>query len=194
MDYFSLFGIGIGLAMDAFAVCVTNGALTRKVTLKFAMKLALSFGFFQALMPLIGWAIGKAGESLIQSVSHWIALLLLGYLGSSMIRESYKKKTCGLINQKQDDISTKTLVILAVATSIDALATGIILPSEVGASTIPLMILSVLLIGLITFFLCLIGVAIGKRFGTFCSCRAETFGGIILIAIGVKIFIEHMFL
>lgn len=194
MDYVSLCGIGLGLAMDAFAVCITNGAITRKVTFWFALKLALCFGLFQSVMPLAGWLIGKAGESIISAVDHWIALILLSYLGVSMILEARKKKYCGVRDRRQDDVRLKTLLTLAVATSIDALATGILLPSAVGASTVLLMGVSVLLIGLITFVVCLIGVYIGKRFGAFCSCRAETFGGFVLIGIGIKIFIDHMFL
>lgn len=194
MDYFSLFGIGFGLAMDAFAVCITNGAITRRVTFWFAVKLALCFGLFQSVMPLLGWLIGKAGESVISAVDHWVALILLSYLGINMIREAQKKKNCGIRDRRQDDIKFKTLIMLAVATSIDALATGIILPSAVGASTFFLMGVSVFVIGAITFLICLAGVYIGKRFGSLCSCRAETFGGIVLIGIGVKIFIDHMFL
>ncbi|WP_411676637.1 manganese efflux pump MntP family protein [Caproicibacter sp.] len=194
MDYVSLCGIGFGLAMDAFAVCITNGAITKKVTLWFAMKLALCFGLFQSVMPLLGWMIGKAGESLISAVDHWVALILLSYLGIGMIREAHKKTYCGIHDRRQDDIKPKTLVALAVATSIDALATGIILPSAVGASTVFLMGVSVAVIGLITFFMCLTGVYIGKRFGTLFSCQAEYFGGAVLIGIGIKIFIDHVFL
>lgn len=194
MDYVSLCGIGLGLAMDAFAVCVTNGAITRKVTFWFALKLALCFGLFQSVMPLLGWLIGKAGESIISAVDHWIALVLLGYLGGSMILEARKEKCCGVRDCRQDDIRFKTLMALAVATSVDALATGILLPSAVGAATVPLMGVSVLLIGLITFAVCLAGVYIGKKFGALCSFRAETFGGGVLIGIGVKIFIDHVFL
>lgn len=194
MDYFSLVGIGSGLAMDAFAVCITNGAITKKVTPWFALKLALSFGIFQSVMPFLGWLIGKAGENIISAVDHWIALILLSYLGVSMIWEAHKKKFCGIRDRRQDDIKFKTLITLAVATSIDALATGIILPSAVGASSVLLMSESVLIIGLITFFICFAGVYIGKKFGTFCSCRAEYFGGFVLIGIGIKIFIDHVFL
>lgn len=194
MDYVSLCGIGLGLAMDAFAVCITNGAITKKLTPWFAIKLALCFGIFQSFMPLLGWLIGKAGESIISAVDHWVALLLLSYLGISMIWESHKKKHCGVLDRRQDDIKLKTLITLAVATSIDALATGIILPSAVGASTVFLMSVSVFIIGVITFIVCLAGVYIGKKFGAICSCRAEFFGGLVLIGIGVKIFIDHVFL
>lgn len=194
MDYVSLAGIAVGLSMDALAVSITNGAVTKKVTAAFSAKLALTFGLFQAFMPFLGWLIGKAGANFIGSIDHWIALLLLSYLGIQMILESRKKAKEGCGGTLRDDISLKTLLTLAVATSIDALATGILLPSAVGASTITLMLLSVGLIGLITFALCMAGVFIGKKFGCLCSSKAEILGGIVLIAIGLKIFIEHMFL
>ena len=194
MDYFSLCGIGLGLAMDAFAVCVTNGAVVRKVTWRFALKLALCFGAFQSLMPLFGWLIGKAGESIISAVDHWVALILLGYIGINMIVQARKNRKSGMTCRMRDDIRPKTLMALAVATSVDALAAGIILPSAVGASTGSLIGISVLIIGLITSAVCFLGVYIGRRFGALCSCRAETFGGAVLTGIGVKIFIEHMFL
>lgn len=193
MDYFSVFGIAVGLSMDAFAVSITNGALTKRVTSRFALKLAFCFGLFQSLMPMVGWLIGKAGENIINAVDHWVALILLGYIGGNMIVESRKKKRAGTECVRQDDIPLKTLLTLAVATSIDALATGVILPSAVGASTPFLMMVSVLLIGIITFVICFAGVYIGKRFGSFCAGRAEVIGGLVLIGIGVKIFIDHMF-
>lgn len=191
MDYVSLAGIAVGLSMDAFAVSITNGATTRRVNFGFAAKLAVMFGFFQALMPFLGWLIGSAGKDLIRSVDHWIALLLLAYLGIQMMLEARAKNNACEITQ--DDIRPKTLLMLAVATSIDALATGIILPSAVGASTVALMLLSVCLIGLITLFLCFAGVYAGKKFGCLLSNKAETLGGIVLIAIGIKIFVEHVF-
>ncbi len=194
MDYVSLIGIAIGLSMDAFAVSLTNGAVTRKVTPWFAVKLALSFGLFQAFMPFIGWLIGKAGAGFIDSVDHWIALILLGYLGIQMLIESYKKTKDGNIEVVRDGISNKTLFTLSVATSIDALATGVILPSAVKATTVLLMVTAVSMIGLITFLLCMIGVYLGKKFGDLFSSKAEIIGGIVLIAIGAKIFIDHMLL
>lgn len=193
MDYIALIGIAAGLSMDAFAVSITNGAVTKKVTLPFALKLAFCFGLFQAFMPMIGWMVGKAGETFIRSVDHWVALLLLGYLGLQMIVESRKKAHCGEFSAMQDNISLKRLVALAVATSIDALITGIILPTAVGASNFVLMFISIGIIGLITFIICLIGVYIGKKFGFLCSSKAEIVGGTVLLAIGLKIFIEHIF-
>jgi putative Mn2+ efflux pump MntP len=194
MDYFSLVGIAVGLSMDAFAVSLTNGAITKKVTLAFAVKLALCFGIFQAAMPMLGWMVGKVGENFINAVDHWVALILLAYIGIQMIVESRKKAHCGEFSGKQDNISFQKLIALAVATSIDALITGIILPSAVGASTIPLMLMSIGTIGIITFLICLIGVYIGKKFGILCSSKAEIVGGIVLLGIGIKIFIDHVFL
>lgn len=193
MDYIALIGIAAGLSMDAFAVSITNGAVTKKVTLPFALKLAFCFGLFQAFMPMIGWMVGKAGETFIRSVDHWVALLLLGYLGLQMIVESRKKAHCGEFSAMQDNISLKRLVALAIATSIDALISGIILPTAVGASNFVLMFISIGIIGLITFIICLIGVYIGKKFGFLCSSKAEIVGGTVLLAIGLKIFIEHIF-
>lgn len=193
MDYISLIGIAVGLSMDAFAVSITNGAVTRKVTPSFAFKTAFSFGAFQAIMPVIGWAVGKAGEQFISAVDHWVALLMLGFLGIQMILESRKKEGEDKLNVKQDDISLQRLISLAIATSIDALITGVILPTAVGASTAPLMLLSIGMIGSITFLICFAGVYIGKKFGHLFSSKAEIIGGTVLIGIGVKIFIEHMF-
>lgn len=193
MDYISVCGIAVGLAMDAFAVSITNGAVTKKVTPRFALKIALCFGLFQSVMPTIGWLVGKAGESFISAVDHWIALILLSYLGTNMILESRKKKKQNAECVRQNDIPLRTLLTLGIATSIDALATGIILPSAVHASTPFLMMISVLIIGLITFVISYAGVYIGKKFGTILAGRAEIIGGIVLIGIGVKIFIDHMF-
>ena len=196
MDMVSLVGIAVGLAMDAFAVCITNGAVCKRenVNARFALRLAVSFGFFQAMMPTIGWLIGKAGESLISSVDHWIALILLGYLGGRMIYESVKKRKAGEEEEcRIDSVSFRTLMALSLATSIDALATGIILPSAVGAGSLPLMLIAVGAIGLITLCIAFAGVFLGKTFGTLIAGKAENLGGVVLIGIGVKIFVEHMF-
>lgn len=191
MDYLSLLGIAVGLAMDAFAVSIANGAACQKLRPRFALKLGIVFGLFQAAMPVIGWGIGRVGEAIITSIDHWIALILLGFLGGKMIFEVIRG---GEENaESRDDIPWKTLLLLGIATSIDALATGIILPSAVGAESVWLMLLSVGVIGVITFGMCFIGTFLGKKFGTFLSNKAEIFGGIVLIGIGVKIFIEHMF-
>ena len=190
MDIVALAGIAVGLSMDAFAVSVTNGAVCQKANLRFALKLALSFGFFQALMPTIGWLAGKAAENFISSVDHWVALILLCFIGTQMLVEAFKNEQD---EECRMDVPLKTLMALSIATSIDALATGIILPSAVGASTIPLMLSAVGIIGFITFVICIAGVYLGKKFGAMLSKKAEILGGLVLIVIGLKIFIEHMF-
>ena len=155
MDHLSLLGIAVGLAMDAFAVSVANGAAARRVKPAFALKLAVSFGVFQSLMPFIGWLVGKAGEAIISSVDHWIALILLGFLGIQMLREARKRDDGD--ETLQEDVPWRRVLTLAVATSIDALATGVLLPSAVGADTVARMLLSVGEIGLVTLVLCFFG-------------------------------------
>ena len=190
MDHLSLLGIAVGLAMDAFAVSVANGAAARRVKPAFALKLAVSFGVFQSLMPFIGWLVGKAGEAIISSVDHWIALILLGFLGIQMLREARKRDDGD--ETLQEDVPWRRVLTLAVATSIDALATGVLLPSAVGADTVARMLLSVGEIGLVTLVLCFFGVYLGRKFGELLRTRAQVVGGVVLIAIGVKIFVEHM--
>lgn len=189
MDTVALAGIAVGLSMDAFAVSVTNGAVQKKVTPSMALRMAGFFGFFQGFMPFLGWLIGKAGESFIGNIDHWIALILLGFIGIQMIVESRRKDE----DSEPDELNVRRLTALAIATSIDALATGIILPTAVRANTVLLMVLSVCLIAAITFILCLIGVWVGKKFGDLLSGKAELLGGIVLVLIGVKIFCDHMF-
>lgn len=189
MDTVALAGIAVGLSMDAFAVSVTNGAVQKKVTPSMALRMAGFFGFFQGFMPFLGWLIGKAGESFIGNIDHWIALILLGFIGIQMIVESLRKDE----DSEPEELNVRRLTALAIATSIDALATGIILPTAVRANTVLLMVLSVCLIAVITFILCLIGVWVGKKFGDLLSGKAELLGGIVLVLIGVKIFCDHMF-
>ena len=189
MDTVALAGIAVGLSMDAFAVSVTNGAVQKQVTPSMALRMAGFFGFFQGFMPFLGWLIGKAGESFIGNIDHWIALVLLGFIGIQMIVESRRKDE----DSEPDELNGRRLTALAVATSIDALATGIILPTAVRANTVLLMVLSVCLIAVITFVLCLVGVWVGKKFGDLLSGKAELLGGIVLVLIGVKIFCDHMF-
>ena len=198
MDYIAVIGIAVGLAMDAFAVSVTNGAIVKNFKPSFAIKIAAAFGIFQFMMPVIGWIVGKAGQQLIESVDHYIAFILLLLIGGNMLIEAIKdriKEYKGEEVQKKDNktaTSTKTLLLMAVATSIDALATGVILPSAVGASTIMLLV-AVLMIGVITFVISFAGVYLGKKFGSLLSNKAEILGGIVLIGIGTKILIEHLF-
>lgn len=192
MDYISVIGIAIGLAMDAFAVSVSNGATTKNLKLPYALKLSLFFGGFQLLMPVIGWFAGKAGENFISQVDHWVAFILLAFIGGKMIVDYIKEKKEEISTDKKDRLSNKTMLMLAIATSIDALATGIILPSAVGASTFELMLVSVIIIGVLTFIICMAGVYLGKAFGALLSRHSTLFGGVMLVLIGGKILFEHL--
>lgn len=192
MDYFSVVGIALGLSMDAFAVSVTNGALTEKIKIPYVLKLTGCFGLFQMVMPIAGWLVGKAGESFISAVDHWVAFILLTIIGVKMISDSIPEIKDKTIPEKQECLSEKTIVALAIATSIDALATGVILPSAVGANTLLLMFISVVLIGVITFIICIAGVYLGKIFGYFISKHTGIAGGTVLIIIGIKILAEHL--
>lgn len=199
MDYIAVVGIAVGLAMDAFAVSVTNGAVVKNFKPSFALKIAATFGIFQFMMPVIGWVVGKAGQELIENVDHYIAFVLLALIGGNMLIEAIKsrKQMSKDGEVKKEDsktaASTKTLLLMAVATSIDALATGVILPSAVGASDWILMLTAVLMIGAITFIISFVGVYLGKKFGALLSNKAEIIGGLVLIGIGTKILIEHLF-
>lgn len=182
MGLLELFLIAIGLSMDAFAVAVCKGLNMRRIQVKQSLIIALFFGAFQALMPLIGWFLGKQFEQYITSFDHWIAFLLLAYIGGKMIREAMgeeEPQSCGF--------DLKELFMLAIATSIDALAVGItfaFLKVEIFSS--------IALIGCTTFVLSLIGVVIGNRFGSRYQRKAELTGGVILILIGLKILLEHL--
>lgn len=196
MDIIALLGISVGLAMDAFAVSITNGTTYRKCTVWQALKIALFFGMFQAFMPMLGWLAGNAFSRFISEVDHWIAFILLGFIGGRMIWEAIKskKETGADVPRDGQFASTKTLLLLAVATSIDALATGLILPSAVGASSWLLMLIAVGTIGALTFVISLCGVYIGKKCGAIFSNKAEILGGVVLVLIGIKILVDHLFL
>ncbi len=187
MGYFTLFFIALGLAMDAFAVSVSNGICYRKAGFKEAFNTALTFGVFQALMPLIGYFAGRTVSDAVASIDHWIALIMLSFIGGSMIVGAVKD----MKNPKQESCkeycTTKDLLVQGVATSIDAFAVGIsfaVIDTNI--------FVAVALIGVVTFICCMIGVLVGKSFGAFMKDKAEIFGGCILILIGLKIFIEHM--
>lgn len=182
MGCFELFLIGIGLSMDAFAVAVCKGLGMRRIEGRQTLVIALFFGGFQALMPLIGWALGRQFEGYITSFDHWIAFLLLAYIGGKMVWEAL---------QGEESVSAgfdlKELLMLAVATSIDALAVGItfaFLRVEIFSA--------ISIIGCTTFGLSLAGVIIGNCFGSRYQQKAEITGGIILILIGLKILLEHL--
>ncbi|MEM0360660.1 MAG: manganese efflux pump MntP family protein [Candidatus Diapherotrites archaeon] len=182
MDFFSLFLVAFALAMDCLAVCLAAGISTKKVSLSQALKTAFLFGFFQAVMPLLGWLAGIKFLELIRGLDHWIAFLVLSIIGVKMALESRKKSN----SKKTNYFENKVLFFLAVATSIDALAVGLSL-AFVGTN----IFFSVLLIGITTFFVSLGGIAFGKKASVRLKSRAEILGGIILIAIGARIVLEH---
>ena len=185
MGLLELLLIALGLSMDAFAVSLCKGLGMSKLRLRNATVIALFFGGFQAAMPLLGWLLGKQFESYITSVDHWIAFGLLSLIGGKMIYEVLKKDRCPVVSG--DILRIKELFLLAVATSIDALAVGITF-AFLHVSIIP----SVSLIGAITFVTSLAGVCIGHKFGSKLKSKAELAGGVVLILIGIKILLEHL--
>ena len=187
MSIVELFLIGAGLSMDAFAVAVCQGLCMPKLNLRQGGVIALYFGGFQALMPLIGWFLGSQFAGYIQSFDHWVAFVLLALIGGNMVREALspeEEETSCAVNSKLDH---KKLFMMAVATSIDALAIGVAF-----AFMDVLILPAVSLIGCTTFCLSLVGVVVGNFFGSRYKKRAELTGGIILILLGVKILLEHL--
>lgn len=183
MEIFELVLLSIGLGMDAFAVSVCKGISMRKMSWKKACIIGLYFGGFQAIMPILGYFFGNSFESFITNIDHWIAFILLLIIGAKMIQEAFQKNR----DEYNEDISVKTMLILSIATSIDALAVGITF-----AFLKVDLILAVILIGIITFILSVLGTKIGNRFGDKYKSKAELAGGIILILIGLKILLEHL--
>lgn len=188
----SVFLIAMSLAMDALAAAVSIGICIPKVRTRHALKVALIFGGFQALMPAIGWYLGTAFRHIIQPVDHWIAFTLLAIIGGKMIYDAWRERD----NDDDPDFcpigeptETKRLMGLGIATSIDALAAGISLSIEHVSLWI-----SILVIGVVTFIICFAGVFFGKRLGKRFRRRACMIGGIVLILIGMKIVIEHIIL
>ncbi len=184
--------IGIGLSMDAFAVAICKGLEMPRIDKKGTFWIALYFGGFQALMPLLGWFLGSQFRRFIESIDHWIAFGLLVFIGGKMLLEGIKKcfmEPFPKEDPKSEEKGTnhKELLILAIATSIDALAVGISF-AALGTPIFP----AVLVIGCITFGLSILGVLIGHWFGNRFEKIASIIGGVILILIGVKILIEHL--
>ena len=186
MAFFELFLIGVGLSMDAFAVSVCKGLAMPKLSMKHAAIIALFFGGFQALMPTLGWVLGTQFASLVASYSHWIAFALLAFIGGKMLWDVIR----GEEDEEDDDsfkLDFKELLMLAIATSIDALAVGItfaFLQVDVAPAAS--------LIGVTTFVISLAGVAIGHAFGSRYERPATVVGGIVLICIGLKILLEGL--
>lgn len=185
MTFFELFLIGIGLSMDAFAVSICKGLSMQKIDKKYTLCIGLFFGGFQALMPLTGYLLGSQFSGYIERFDHWIAFVLLALIGFNMIKESREEEEEE--EKPYVGVNFKELLILAVATSIDALAVGVSF-AFLGVHIAP----AVTLIGCTTFVLTLVGVWVGNLFGSRYKSRAELTGGIILILIGVKILLEHL--
>mgnify|MGYP001809832053 CR=1 FL=1 len=184
MSLLQIVFIGIGLAMDAFAVSVTSGVAITHMRVRHAMLIGGFFGAFQAIMPLLGWLAGHWAKNVIQNYDHWIAFVILSLIGGKMIWETRIQKEA---EEVTDPLNISILFLLAIATSIDALAVGVTF------SFLDVSILQpVLLIGAITFALTFIGTYIGKLFGHLFEDKLEILGGVILIGIGTKILIEHL--
>lgn len=186
--WIELLFIGVGLSMDAFAVAVCKGLAMRRVNKKQAVVIGLFFGGFQALMPFVGWALGTQFEQYITNVDHWIAFFLLAFIGGKMIVEAVRPEDGDAeIKQMDPPLDLKEMFLLAVATSIDALAVGI----TFAILQYPI-VTCISIIGTTTFALSIIGVYVGNFFGNKYKKRAEIAGGVILIAIGTKILLEHL--
>ena len=187
MDWVQLVLIAISLSMDAFAVALCKGLCMKKINYRHAGIIALFFGFFQAAMPLIGWFLGKQFEQYITPIDHWIAFVLLGYIGGKMIWDALHEDNEGQACAVDQKLDLKELLVMAIATSIDALAVGITF-AFLQVSIVP----SECAIGLITLALSFVGVIVGNRFGNRFQAKAQLAGGTVLVLIGLKILLEHL--
>lgn len=183
--------LAIGLAMDCFAVSIASGIILKRVRMRPMLIMALAFGFFQALIPLLGWIGASFFSHLIENIDHWIAFAILAFLGGRMVLESFKDEDC---RHEFDPTSLKVVSALAVATSIDALAVGVSF-AFLGVRSFSSILPSIGIIGFVSFALSFVGLMFGIRFGCGIArkLRAELWGGVILIIIGTKILIEHLF-
>ena len=193
MNFIALIFTAFALSMDAFAVSIPKGMTIKNLKKSTALKMALAFGVFQGAMPLLGWALGISFESYIKSIDHWIAFILLGFIGFNMIKgffDDRKEENASELEFSAttdvDDLSNKEIIMLAVATSIDALAVGISF-AFLNVSIIP----AASIICIITFLVCVVGVFVGNKVGDIFNGYAELVGGVILILIGFNIFNEH---
>lgn len=183
MSLWELFIIAVGLSMDAFAVSICKGLSVKKLRPKHAVIAGLYFGGFQFAMPLVGYFLGIQFKQFIISIDHWIAFVLLGFIGANMIREAFSKDD----EELNDKFNVKTMVPLAIATSIDALAVGVTF-----ACLDVSIVSAVSFIGMTTFILSAIGIKIGNVFGARYKSKAELAGGIVLVLMGIKILVEHL--
>lgn len=185
MGFGELFLLAVGLSMDAFAVSICKGLSVEKAGLKESVICGGWFGGFQALMPLLGYYLGTLFYKAIEAFDHWVAFGLLAIIGINMLKEAFEKE-CGC-HENGGDFSVKTMFVMAIATSIDALAVGISLAMTGNVN----ILLAVVLIGVITFLLSGMGVKIGNLFGSRFEKKAQIAGGVILILLGLKILLEH---
>lgn len=186
MDFLTLLLLAFGLSMDAFAVSISNGIAYGNVQRKMIVLTAAAFGFFQGFMPILGYFAGIALSDFISSIDHWIALVLLGFIGGKMILDAREEAKNPVQECASCQLTMKTLLLQAVATSIDALAVG------VSFAALNVNIFSgAALIAITTFGCCLIGGALGKKFNELFASKATLLGGIILVLLGIKIFLEH---
>ena len=187
MGFLELLLIGVGLSMDAFAVAVCQGLCMPRLNLRFALVIALFFGGFQALMPFAGWLLGAQFAGYIQQIDHWLAFVLLAVIGGKMLWEAFTEDEDEGDNKDAERIDLGEYLILAIATSIDALAVGISF-AALSVDIVP----AVSLIGITTFVFSIAGVAIGHTFGARYEKPATIVGGVVLVLIGLKILLEHL--
>lgn len=193
MGFSELMILAVGVSMDAFAVSICKGLAMKKATLKAGLTCGLWFGGFQALMPLIGFFLGTLFADAIEAVDHWVAFILLGIIGINMLKEAFEKNECECCTDANADMSPKTMFVMAIATSIDALAVGI----SLAMAGLPVwgldgIFAAVILIGLCTCAFCTAGVKIGNVFGGRFEKKAQIAGGVILILLGLRILLEHL--
>jgi len=186
MGWLSLLALAVALAMDAFAVAIVTGLTLKPLTRRHIFRLAFHFGLFQALMPIIGWAAGTAVHKYIAAFDHWVAFALLAFVGGKMVWEALHGEKDD--NAPSDPTTGWQLLLLSVATSIDALAVGLSLAMIDSPIVVPAVV-----IGLVAAAFTASGMVLGRRIGTIWGKRVEVFGGLILIGIGVKIVLEHLF-
>lgn len=189
MHLASILALSVGLAMDAMAVSAARGLAAPRLRLKHAALVAVFFGGFQALMPLFGWLLGASVGALVARWDHWIAFVLLGAIGLKMLHEARTAQPGAVPSEEEAEaaFAFKPMLVLAIATSIDALAAGVTLPT-IGT---PLPI-ALACIGLVTAVLSALGLVLGRRFGAALGKRLDAFGGLVLIGLGVKILVEHL--
>lgn len=187
MGFWELLSLAVGVSMDAFAVSVCKGLCMKKSSLKASATCGIWFGGFQALMPLIGFYLGTLFADYIKAFDHWVAFVLLAFIGANLLKDAFTKEECECCDASGADLSVKTMFVMAIATSIDALAVGISLAMAGNVNIFT----AVSLIGVFTFFMSAMGVQLGNIFGSRFEKPAQISGGVILILLGAKILLEH---